>query len=211
MRLIVFGANGALGRRLVAECLERGLEVSAAVRDVSRFEGVSREITVVTADATDPAAVAAVASGHDVALSAVTQHSRPQMLVEAAAGLLAGLSQAGVGRLVVAGGAGSLEAEPGTRLMDTAAFRDDWKPEAQAQADALDVYRAADTDVDWSYVSPGALLEPGERTGEYRIGGDQLLTDDEGRSRITMEDFAIAMVDEAVEPKHPRRRFTAAY
>jgi putative NADH-flavin reductase len=211
MRLIVFGANGALGRRLVAECLERGLDVSAAVRDVSRFEGVSREITVVTADATDPAAVAAVAADHDVALSAVTQHTHPEILSAVAAGLLAGLSEAGVGRLVVAGGAGSLEVDGGTRLMDTPEFHDDWKPEAQAQADALDLLRDADTDVDWTYVSPGALLEPGERTGEYRTADDALLTDDDGRSRITMEDFAIAMVDEAVEPRHPRRRFTAAY
>jgi putative NADH-flavin reductase len=211
MRLIVFGANGALGRRLVAECLERGIEVSASVRDPSRFEGVSREITVVTADATDPAAVAAVAAGHDAALSAVTQHTHPQILSEVAAALLAGLSEAGVGRLVVAGGAGSLEVQGGTRLMDTPDFHDDWKPEAQAQSDALDLLRDADTDVEWTYVSPGALLEPGERTGEYRTGDDTLLTDDDGHSRITMEDFAIAMVDEAVEPRHTRRRFTAAH
>jgi putative NADH-flavin reductase len=211
MRLIVFGANGALGRRLVVECLERGLEVSAAVRDPSRFEGVSREITVVTADATDSTSVAAVAAGHDAALSAVTQHSRPGILSEVAVALLAGLAQAGVGRLVVAGGAGSLELADGTRLMDTPDFHEAWKPEAQAQADALDVYRGADTNVDWSYISPGALLEPGERTGEYRLGGERLLTGDDGRSRITMEDFAIAMVDEALEQKHPRARFTAAH
>ena len=79
MRLIIFGANGDLGRRLVAECLDRGLEVSAVVRDASRFEGVAREVNVLTADATDPASVASVASGHDVALSAVTQHSHPEI------------------------------------------------------------------------------------------------------------------------------------
>jgi putative NADH-flavin reductase len=211
MRLIVFGANGALGRRLVMECLERGIEVTAAVRDVSRLEGAAREINVVAADATDPAAVAAVAAGHDAALSAVTQHSHPQILIDVASTLLEGLSQAGVPRLVVAGGAGSLYVEDGLRLMDTPDFHDEWKPEAQAQADALDAYRAADTDVDWVYVSPGALLEPGERTGEYRVGGDRLLTADDGHSRITMEDFAIAMVDEAVEPQHSRDRFTAAH
>lgn len=211
MRLIVFGANGALGRRLLMECLERGIEVSAAVRDVSRFEGGAREITVVTADATDPTSIAAAAAGHDAALSAVTQHSRPEILSEVATALLTGLAEAGVPRLVVAGGAGSLEVADGTRLMDTPEFHDDWKPEAQAQADALETYRAAETDVDWSYVSPGALLEPGERTGEYRKGGDRLLTDDDGHSRITMEDFAIAMVDEAVEPKHSRTRFTVAH
>lgn len=211
MRLIVFGANGALGRRLVMECLERGLEVTAAVRDVSRFEGVSREINVVAADATDPHAVAAVARDHDAALSAVIQHTRPEILVAVAQSLLAGLSQAGVARLVVAGGAGSLYVEEGIRLMDTPDFREEWKPEAQAQADALETYRAADTDVEWTYASPGALLEPGERTGEYREGDDRLLTGDDGHSRISMEDFAIAMVDEAVEPKHSRNRFTAAH
>ena len=156
-------------------------------------------------------AVAAVAAGHDAALRAVTQHSHPEILVEVASTLLEGLAQAGVQRLVVAGGAGSLYVEDGVRLMDTPDFHDDWKPEAQAQADALDVYRSADTDVDWSYVSPGALLEPGERTGAYRVGGDRLLTDDEGHSRISMEDFAVAMVDEAVEPKHSRDRFTVAH
>lgn len=212
MRLIVFGANGALGRRLVMECLERGFEVTAAVRDVSRFEGVSRDITVVTADATDPSAVASVASGHDAALSAVTQHSSPDVLPQVAASLLVGLTRADVRRLVIAGGAGSLEIDDeGTRLMDTPDFRDEWKPEADAQAEALDVLREAETDVEWTYVSPGALLEPGERTGEYRTGGDRLITDDEGHSRITMEDFAIAMVDEAIETRHPRARFTAAH
>ena len=211
MKLIVFGANGALGRRLVMECLERGLEVTAAVRDISRFEGVAREVKVVAADATNPDAVAAVAAGHDEALSAVTQHSHPEVLVAVAQSLLDGLSAAGVARLVVAGGAGSLYVSDGVRLMDTPDFHDDWKPEAQAQADALDTYRAAETDVDWSYVSPGALLEPGERTGEYRVGDDHLLTSDDGHSRISMEDFAIAMIDEAVEPQHSRNRFTAAH
>jgi putative NADH-flavin reductase len=112
---------------------------------------------------------------------------------------------------VVAGGAGSLYVEDDVRLMDTPDFHDEWKPEAQAQADALDTYRATDTDVEWTYVSPGALLEPGERTGEYRTGGDRLLTDDDGHSRISMEDFAIAMIDEAVEPQHSGNRFTAAH
>ena len=211
MRLIVFGANGALGRRILMECLERGVEVSAVVRDASRFEGAAREITVLTADATDPSAVASVSSGHDAALSAVVQHSRPEILSEVAASLLVGLSRAEVRRLVVAGGAGDLEVDDsGTRLMDTPDFREEWKPEAQAQADALAVLREAETDVEWSYASPGALLEPGERTGEYRTGTDRLLLDDEGISRISMEDFAIAMVDEALEPKHSRKRFTAA-
>jgi len=155
--------------------------------------------------------VARVAPGHDVALSAVTQHERPEVLVEAAHGLLDGLARADVGRLVVAGGAGSLKVPSGQRLMDTPDFHEQWKPEAHAQARALAAYEQAETDVDWVYVSPAALLEPGERTGKYRVGTDELLTDDHGRSRITMEDFAIAMLDEAEHPKHSRERFTAGH
>lgn len=211
MRLIVFGATGQLGTRLVQEALQRGHEITAVARDPSNADSHDGRVQAAAADATDAEQVARVAFGHDVALSAVTQHGAPEMLAAAARGLLAGLSRAGVRRLVVAGGAGSLEVAPGQRLMDTPDFHEEWKPEARAQFEALEVYRAADTDVDWSYVSPGALLEPGERTGRYRTGTDQLLIDEHGHSRITMEDFAIAMLDEAERAAHPRQRFTAAH
>jgi uncharacterized protein len=211
VKLIVFGAGGRLGSRIVTEALARGHEVTAAVRDPARVDALDVRATVVAADATDAASVAAAAQGHEAALSAVTQHDRPEVLVGTARGLLAGLSRARVPRLVVAGGAGSLEVAPGVRLVDTPDFHDDWKPEALAQAAALDAYRQAETDVTWSYLSPGALLEPGERTGRYRVGGDELLTDADGRSRITMEDFAIAMLDEAEDQRHPRARFTVAH
>jgi putative NADH-flavin reductase len=131
--------------------------------------------------------------------------------VEAAHGLLDGLARAGVRRLVVAGGAGSLKDPSGQRIMDAPGFHDEWMPEALAQAAALEAYEQADTSVDWSYVSPGALLEPGERTGRYRVDRDRLLTDEHGRSRITMEDFALAMLDEAEHQRHARQRFTAAH
>jgi uncharacterized protein len=211
MRLVIFGASGLLGTRLVSEALGRGHELTAAARDVGRIDDRGGQVATAAADVTDPGSVAAVAGGHDAALSAVTQHDRPEMLVDAARGLLAGLSAAGVHRLVVAGGAGSLLVASGQRLMDTEGFHEEWKPEAIATAAALDVFRQADTDVEWSYVSPGALLAPGERTGHYRLGGDELLVDEQGKSAISMEDFAIAMLDEAEDAKHPRQRFTAAH
>lgn len=211
MELIVFGASGLLGTRLVAEARERGHEVTAVARDASRLDDREGRVRVASADATDPESVAAVAAGHDVAISAVTQHEAPEMLVDAARGLLEGLARAGVPRLISVGGAGSLEVAPGRRLVDTPDFREEWKREALAAAEALEVFRQAETPVEWSFVSPGALLAPGERTGRYRLGGDQLLVDDEGHSRISMEDFAIAILDEAETPRHPRRRFTAAY
>lgn len=211
MKLIIFGASGALGTRLVSEALLRGHEVTGAARSLEGLRTRNRPIRTVSADATDPASVAEVAGGHDVALSAVTVHAQPEMLVDAARGLLDGLARAGVPRLVVAGGAGSLRVGSGQRLMDTPDFHAEWKPEAQAQADALAVYQSDEGPVEWSYVSPAALLEPGRRTGRYRLGDDELLFDDTGRSAITMEDFAIAMLDEAENPQHMRRRFTAAH
>jgi uncharacterized protein len=211
MKLIVFGATGLLGSRLVDEALSRGHEVTAAARDPSPVRGREGDVSAVSTDVTQADTVARVAPGHDVALSAVTQHERPEVLVEAAHGLLDGLARAGVGRLVVAGGAGSLKVPSGQRLMDTPDFHEHWKPEAHAQAQALAAYEQAETGVDWVYVSPAALLEPGERTGKYRVGTDELLTDDHGRSRITMEDFAIAMLDEAEQQKHSRERFTAGH
>jgi putative NADH-flavin reductase len=211
MKMIVFGATGLLGSRLVEEALRRGHEVTAAARHPSRMSGGGGDVRVVPIDVTQADTVAEVAQGHDLALTAVTQHDRPEVLVEAAHGLLAGLPRAAVPRLVVAGGAGSLKVASGQRLMDTPDFHEQWKPEARAQARALAVYEQAGAEVDWVYVSPAALLEPGERTGKYRVGADQLIVDEQGRSRITMEDFAIAMLDEAEQSSHSRERFTAGH
>jgi len=211
MQLVIFGASGTLGTRLISEALIRGHEITAIARNVAPLQERNRPIRCVAGDATDPSSVAAVAADADAALSAVTQHAQPAMLVDAARALLEGLGRVGVERLVVAGGAGSLQVAGGQRLMDTPDFHEEWKPEAAAQADALAVYEAYDGPVQWSYVSPGALLEPGERTGRYRLGDDELLVDEQGRSRITMEDFAIAMLDEVENPRHAGRRFTAAH
>lgn len=213
MKLIIFGASGLLGTRLVTEALDRGHDITAVARDASRLDDRDRHVQTASADATDPESVAAVAAGHDVAISAVTQHETPQMLVDAARGLLDGLAQAGVPRLISVGGAGSLEVAPGRLLLDTPDFHEEWKPEALAAAAALEVFRKAngDSQVEWSFISPGALLAPGERSGRYRLGGDRLLIAEDGLSHISMEDFAIAILDEVENPRHPRQRFTAAY
>src|SRR3954467_12555523 len=213
MKLVIFGASGRLGTRLVTEALERGHEVTAVARDAARLDARDGRVRTAPADATDPDSVAAAAAGHDVAISAVTQHQAPEILPDAARGLLEGLARAGVPRLIFVGGAGSLEVAPGQRLVDTPDSHEEWKPEALAAAEALEMFRQAgdDTPVEWSFISPGALLAPGERTGHYRLGGDQLLVAEAGRSSISMEDFAVAILDEVENPKHPRQRFTASY
>jgi putative NADH-flavin reductase len=206
MRIIVFGANGRQGSRLVSEALERGHEVTAAVRSEDRAGAVDPRATIVVADALEPDRVADVSAGHDAALNATRERH-----ADVARGLLEGLARAGVPRLVIVGGASSLEVAPGVRLFDTPEFQEEWKPEAASGMESLDVYRSADTPVEWTYVSPGALLAPGERRGSYRTGGEQLLVGDDGSSQISMEDFAIALVDELENPQHPNQRFTAAY
>lgn len=212
MRIAVFGATGQLGQRVVAEAVRRGHQVTAAVRDAGRLAGRHDQLTVTVADVTDPQSVAQAVVDHDAVISVVGRDAEhPGFLAIAVGALLIGLSQAGVHRLVIGGGAGSLLVAPDTRLVDTPDFHDEWKPEALAQADALELLRGAETDVDWTYVSPGALLAPGERRGVYRTGGDDLLRDESGQSHISMEDFAIALVDEVEQPRYVRRRFTAAY
>jgi putative NADH-flavin reductase len=211
MQIVIFGASGLLGSRLVDEAIARLHEVTAVARDATRIDDRVGRVDRFAGDATEPSSVASIAAGHDAAISAVTQHDRPEVLVEAANGLLEGLSLAEVPRLIVAGGAGSLMLPSGQRAYEAPDFREEWKPEALAQAQALAVYEQSDGDVDWAYISPAALLEPGERTGSYRVGSDEMLFDENGRSRITMEDMAIAMLDEADHPQHHRTRFTVAH
>ena len=210
MRLIVFGANGRLGSRILREALDRGHQVTAVVRDPGRLQSSDERLTAVTGDVCDAGSVAAVATGHDAVISTVgpTGNSRPDLVVDAARALIDGLTRAGVRRLVVVGGAGSLDVAPGVQLVDAPSFPKAWRDIAIAHRDALDLYRTAD--LDWTYISPAAMLEPGERTGKYRTGTGQLLTDEKGESRISMEDLAIAFLDEVEKPRFVRRRMTAA-
>jgi putative NADH-flavin reductase len=212
MRIIVFGANGRVGSRVVAEALQRGHEVTAVVRDPENHSLQGDGLSVIAGDATDAASVAEVAAGHDLAVSAVGPGSTNDLetVPAAARALLDGLSRAGVQRLISVGGGGSLEAAPGVRVLDTPEFNDAWKPGSLKQAEALDIFRDATTDVDWCYLSPPFMLAPGERTGTYRLGEDRLLVGEDGKSEISMEDFAVALLDEAENAQHVRRRFTVA-
>jgi putative NADH-flavin reductase len=210
MKIILFGASGTIGRRIAEEALARGHEVTAAMRDPAKLSLKHKNLHVVAADVTKPESVASVARGHDLAINATGPgHGAAGVIVDAAHGILAGLKSAGLARLIVVGGAGSLEVAPGKQLVDTPAFPEAYKPQALAHRDALAVYRKAE--LDWTYASPPAMIAPGERTGKYRSGGDQLLTDAKGVSRISAEDYAVALLDEAEKPSHRRKRFTVAY
>ncbi len=210
MKIALFGATGMIGERIAEEALARGHQVTAIVRDPARLKLANDNLRVVGGDVLDADSVAATVVGHDAVISAIGPRAGdPQMLIQAAHALIAGLGRAGVNRLLVVGGAGSLEVAPGVRLVDTPQFPVDRKPLSLAAGDALDVYRASD--LDWTYFSPAALIQPGERTGHYRTGTDQLLTDAEGNSVISAEDYAVALLAELEQPQFIRRRFTVAY
>jgi len=209
----VFGAGGRIGQRILKEALSRGHEVTAIVRDPAKFELKDDKLQVRQGDAADTRSIVRVAGGHDAIVCAVgpTADSKPDVLILAAASLLTALPTAGIRRLVIVGGAGSLEVEPGKQLLDTPDFPEDWKPVANAHKEALRMYRSWSTPISWTYISPAALIEAGERTGKYRKGTDQLLKDDQGQSRISMEDFAVAVVDELENPAATLGRITVAY
>lgn len=212
MRITLFGAAGNVGRRVIAEALSRGHQVTAVSRHPERAQGLPAGIAIRRGDAANPDDVATLSAGEDLVIAA----TRPapgaeEELVAATKGLLAGLRSSGA-RLLLVGGAGSLTVPgmDGVTLVETPDFPSEIRPIALAGCAQLAACQA-DEQVDWSYLSPPASLEPGERTGEYRRGGDELLTDEVGVSAISMEDFAVALLDEAEQPQHHRRRFTVAY
>lgn len=212
MKIALFGATGTIGKSILEEALRRGHEVTAVLRDVSKLEGLEQheKLQVKTGDILMPDSVAEAATGKDVVISAFgPKFGQEDELSEAARTLVEGVKRGGAGRLIIVGGAGSLEVAPGVALMDTPAFPEEWRPLARAHAEAYEIFRASD--IDWTYLSPAAVIEPGERTGNFRIGTNQLVTDELDNSRISVEDYAVALLDEVDEGHFVKARFTVAY
>lgn len=217
-KIVIFGGSGMIGQRAVREALSRGHEVTAVVRDPSKVTERHTRLTVQSADVTDPAATEKVIAeaDADAVISAVSPRdpgSEPRQQVEANIdSLVAALRSLGEGApyLVVVGGAGSLLLASGERLVDQPFFPDIYKVEALAHAAGLEKLRGV-TDVAWTYASPAGVIAPGERTGEFRLGDDHLVTDAEGNSNISAEDYATVLIDEVEKRAHVGRRFTAGY
>lgn len=212
MRITVFGAAGNVGGRVVAEALSRCHQVTAVVRDPVRYPDLPVGAVAVAGDAANVEDVAALSANQDVVISA----TRPAPgnegeLVTTAKALLAGLAGTSV-RLLLVGGAATLTVPGtgGTTVIEDPNFPDDVRDLALACAAQLEACRA-EAGVDWAYLSPPALLEPGQRTGNYRSGADELIIDAQGNSMISMEDLAVALLDEAEQATHHQTRFTVAY
>lgn len=212
MRIVVFGAAGNVGRRVVAEALGRGHAVTAVVRDVARAADVPSGAVLRAGDASDAQQVAALSAGQELAISATRPAPGSEGdLVLTARALFAGLSRTGVRLLLVGGAASLVVPDTGGLVVDDPRYVPPvWRDIALACCEQLAVCRTQG-DVDWAYLSPPALLEPGERTGRYRLGRDELLIGADGRSRISMEDFAVALIDEAERCSHRQARFTVGY
>ena len=203
MKIALIGVTGRVGSRLLAELRRRGHHVTGIARDTGKLAG-QPGLVLKNADADRPAQLAPLLAGHDAVLSALKFASTD------AAALIAAVKQAGVRRLLVVGGAATLEVAPGRILLDAPGFPAAYRPEAEGGRRFLDLLRG-ERELDWTFLSPPAEFEPGERTGTFRLGTDQLLVDANGKSRISMEDYAIAFVDELEAPKHSRQRFTVGY
>jgi putative NADH-flavin reductase len=214
MKIAIVGASGRLGNLIAREALARGHEVKGIARNAERIEGLG-DSPVSAVDATDPEDLGAAIAGYDAVVISVTDRSGPERSVipATARSVIAALPVIGVPRLLFVGGGGSLEVTPGHRLVDQPGFPEQYKPEALAQAEALDLLRAEGGELRWSYLSPPPEhLDPGEARGGYRAaGGDAPVTDAAGQSRISVGDFAAVAVDELAQSEFVGRRFTAAY
>jgi putative NADH-flavin reductase len=216
MKIVVFGATGNVGRRIVAEALSRGHEVVGVVRDPEAVELPDKRIKLVKGDATKADSIANLARGADAVVSAISPRPNPRglpapSLAANSRALIKGLSEAKVKRVLYVGGASSLEVAPGRALADTPDFPEIYREEAREGREALAIWRNKAKGLDWTYLSPAAEIAPGKRTGKYRTTDDKLLVDDNGKSFITFEDYAAAVLDELERPQHIAKRFGVAY
>ncbi|MGE8146934.1 NAD(P)-dependent oxidoreductase [Pseudomonas frederiksbergensis] len=202
-KIAIIGATGRAGSQVLEEALSRGHSVTAIARDTSKI-GQRAGVVSKNVDALDAEALQAAVAGHDVVISAAHFSTLP------ASAVIGPVKKAGVKRLLVVGGAGSLLLPNGTRVIDSEGFPEEYKAEAGAGALFLENLRK-EQELDWTFVSPSAEFVEGERTGKFRIGKDDLLVSAEGRSWITFADYAIALLDEVETPKHSRQRFAVGY
>jgi len=213
MRITIFGAVGDVGSRIATEAVSRGHDVTAVVRRAEQITELPNTLSGQLADAANSASVAKLGEGQDLIISAIRPPEGSEYLLpELTKSVLDGAAKANT-RVLIVGGAASLKV-PGLNG-HTVLSAPDFLPSsvvniARACQEQFEIFKS-DTEANWSYLCPPAMLTPGIRTGKYRLGSDELVVDTDGLSAISMEDFAVAMLDEAEHPRHTRKRFTAAY
>ena len=213
MKIALIGASGFIGSALREEALRRSHQVTALVSQPDKLNATATNLSVKQVDVQNTAQLTEALTGADVVISAFSGHAQNDIrgyYVQGVTSIIAAVKAADVARLVIVGGAGSLRVAADTLLIDTPAFPEEYKPTAQGAQDALALLQAEPA-VNWTMLSPAAEIFPGERTGQFRLGQDDLLVDDQGNSRISVQDYAVALLDEVDHPQHERQRFTLAY
>jgi putative NADH-flavin reductase len=213
VNIALLGATGFVGSALLNEALERGHTVSAIVRHPEKLKLRDR-LVVKRGDIYDAALLANLIQGQDAVISAFNPGWKDPNLyddqVRGTASIIAAIKKAGIKRVLWVGGAGGLEVKSGVRVIDSPDLPDWVKPGSLATMEALERLRK-EPELEWSFLAPSAQLEPGVRTGKFRLGTDHLLVDSNGQSRISVQDYAVAMIDELEHPKHIQQRFTVGY
>ncbi|MFJ4192540.1 NAD(P)-dependent oxidoreductase [Pseudomonas sp. NPDC089534] len=212
MNIALIGASGFIGSALLAEALARGHRVTGLVRQPERLTA-HPHLTAMQCDVYDTADLAFLLAGYDAVLVSLRgrgKHDNGQHYLTGFRSIVQAAREAHVKRLLVVGGGGSLQVAPGLELLDAPGFPEEHRGPAEGPREALKLLRG-ETVLDWTMLCPGAIIEPGKRTGRFRLGTDRLLVDERGESRISVQDFALAMIDELERPAHPRQRFTVGY
>jgi putative NADH-flavin reductase len=217
MKIALIGATGFVGAHVLKELVSRGHHVTAIARNTDKIDPSSELVTAKAADVMNAEEVAAAVAGHDAVISTYNAGwTNPDIYNDFIAGskaIQAGVKKAGVKRFLTVGGAGSLEIQPGLQLVDSPSFPAEYKAGATAARDYLNILKT-ETELDWTFLSPAIEMSPahpGERTGKYRTSLDTPVFDEHHRSRLSVEDTAIAIVDEIEQGNFIKKRFTAAY
>lgn len=213
MKIALIGCTGAIGQRILTEALSRGHQVTVIARNPSHITQRHENLRAEKGDILDPKSIAEATSGHDVVISAYgPPEGKRGQLIEATRSLLKGVKQApGVKRLITVGGAGTLEVAPGILLLDTVFIPKVWRPTEIAHREAKHIIQDSELGLDWTILSPAMNIAPGVRTGKYRTGTDQLIVDEHGKSEISTEDYAVALLDEVENQRFSRQRFSVGY
>jgi len=207
MKVVLYGASGNAGSRILNELQSRGHEVTAAVRNPEKLPAGTKSVRD---DLSSVNRIAEIITGSDAIVSAyMPPPDDTDQLVTVTGRLIDAARKAGNPRLIVVGGAASLEISPGVTVLSSGHLPAPWLPIATSHAKALDLLKTSD--IPWTYFSPAGFFEPGQRTGKFRLGKDQLITDTKGESRISYEDYAMALVNELEHPANIRQRFTIGY
>src|SRR5450759_156278 len=214
-KIVLIGASGFVGSAILKEALDRGHKVIAVVRHPEKIKAVHKNLVVRQGDVSLSDTVTDVCKSADAVISAYNPGWQNPEIAEKTTkvyrSILDGVRQAGVKRFLVVGGAGSLFISPGKRLMDAGLMPESFLPAVRALADVYLIDLTAEKIIDWVFFSPAGDLHQGNRTGNFRLGKDDLIVNEKGESKISVQDYAVAMIDELEKSAHHRERFTIGY